>query len=65
MLRQLHASPSLVSLKDADTALSKQKSKAGTSRDMQGKALSYNHKSLSFSSSPPSKKPRFLHVFRM
>ena len=65
MLRQLNASSSLVSLKDAVTALSKPKSTAGSSQYMSGKGLSHKHKSLSFSSCPPGKKPRFLHVFRM
>ena len=65
MLRQLNNKPSLVSLKDAASALSIQKSKAGSSNAMSGNGLSYKHKSLSFSSCPPGKKPRFLHVFRM
>ena len=65
MLRQLNASPTLVSLKDTVTALSKQKAKSGTSLDMSGNGLSYKHKSLSFTSCPPAKKPRFLHVFPM
>ena len=54
MLRQLNANPSLVSLKDAVTALSKQKTKAGSSHAMSGNGLSYMHKSLSFSSCPHS-----------
>ena len=65
MLRQLNANPSLVSLKDAGSAVSKQKSKAGSSHAMSGNGLSYKHKSLSFSSCPPSKNPRFHHIFRM
>ena len=40
MLRQLNASPSLVSIKHAVTVVSKQKSQAGSCRDMSGKGLS-------------------------
>ena len=40
MLRQLNASSSLVSLKDAVTALSQHKSKAGSSHGMSGNGLS-------------------------
>ena len=50
MLRQINASTSLVSLKEAVTALSKRKSKAGSSHAMSGNGLSYKDKSLSFSS---------------
>ena len=52
MLREFNASPSLVSLKDAVSALSKQKTKAGSSHPRSGKGLSYKHKSLSVSTCP-------------
>ena len=65
MLRHLNARHTYVSLNDAVTSLSQQESKHSSSRDRSGSGLSYKHKSLSFSSSPHGKKPRFLHVFRM
>ena len=64
-LRQLHATPTLVSLKDAVTALCRQKYKPGSSRQIQGNGLSYKHKSLSLSCCPHGKKLRFLHAFQM
>ena len=63
MLREFNASPSLVSLKDAVSALSKQKTKAGSSHPRSGKGLSYKHKSLSISSCPPCTKPHVFHLF--
>ena len=58
MLSQANASPSVDSLKEEGKALSHQKTKARSSRNMSEKGLSYQQKSLSLSISAPPKKAK-------
>ena len=65
MYRLLHASTTLVSIKEDVKTLSQRKSKPGYFRNLQGDGLSYMHKSLSCSSCQTRENPRILHVFHM
>ena len=51
-LRDLHARLRIISIKDAVTTISQQKSKPDCSRDMSGNGLSYKQKSLFLELSP-------------